>query len=184
VVPFIFWKGGFKVAGNNHSEAREWVISILVAVVLAFVIKSFLFDFVLVQGSSMYPTLKNGERLVINKIEYEIGSPDYGDIVVLKHSANVDYVKRVIGKGGDTIEVKNSKVYRNGEMLDEPYVNTEKSYEDFAQVTVPEGKYFVMGDNRAVSLDSRYASVGFIDEDSIIGHVVFRFWPFTNFGTV
>lgn len=168
---------------KEKSEVREWIQSIAIAVVLAFIIKFFLFDFVLVQGSSMFPTLETGDRLILNKIEYSVGSPDYGDIVVLNYSKNVEYVKRVIAKGGDTISIKDQVVYLNGEALDEPYVNTDP-YEDFEEVTVPEGKYFVMGDNRANSSDSRYQSLGFVDEDAIIGHVIFRFWPFSAFGVV
>jgi signal peptidase I len=167
---------------KGHSEAREWVQSIAIAVVLAFVIKMFFFDFVVVQGLSMFPTLETGDRLVINKIEYTLGKPDYGDIVVLNYSRNVEYIKRVIGKGGDTIEIRNQVVYRNGEALTEPYVNTDP-YPDFAKVTVPEGKYFVMGDNRANSSDSRYESLGFVDEKDIVGHAIFRFWPFSKAGT-
>ena len=86
--------------------------------VLAFVIKMFLFDFVLVQGSSMHPTLENGDRLIINKIEYRLGEPDYGDIVILNYSSSVEYVKRVIAKGGDTIAIKDQVVYVNGEPID------------------------------------------------------------------
>lgn len=131
---------------KEHSEAREWIQSIIIAVVLAFVIKMFLFDFVLVQGSSMHPTLENGDRLIINKIEYRLGEPDYGDIVILNYSSSVEYVKRVIAKGGDNIAIKDQVVYVNGEPIDEPYVNTDP-YGDFPEVTVPEGTYFVMGDN-------------------------------------
>ncbi|WP_329886491.1 signal peptidase I [Pseudoramibacter faecis] len=170
-------------AGKKKSEAREWIISIVVAVSVAVIIKLFLFDFVMVQGSSMYPTLKQSERLVINKLEYEIGEPDYGDIVVLRYSPGIDYVKRVIAKGGDTIEIKNMKVYRNGHLLKESYINKEP-YGDFARVTVPAGKYFVMGDNRANSSDSRYADLGFVDEDDMIGHVFFRFWPWGKIGSI
>lgn len=172
-----------KSTNSNHSEAKEWIKSIAIAVIIAFIVKMFLFDFVVVQGSSMFPTLKNGERLIISKIQYEIGSPEYGDIVVLHHNARVEFVKRIIGKGGDTIEIKSNVVYRNGKALDEPYINSG-NYEDFAKVTVPEGKYFVMGDNRPNSLDSRYTEVGFIDRSAIVGHVVFRFWPFDRFGAV
>ncbi|MDO4287900.1 MAG: signal peptidase I [Eubacterium sp.] len=168
---------------KSPSELREWIQSIVIAVVLAFVIKMFLFDFVMVQGSSMYPTLENGDRLIINKIEYKIGDPDYGDIIILNYSSSVEYVKRVIGKGGDTIAIRDQVVYRNGEALQEDYINTEP-YEDFEEVTVPEGKYFVMGDNRANSSDSRYTSLGFVDRDAVVGHVIFRFWPLDDFGTV
>lgn len=168
---------------KKHSEAREWIQSIVIAVVLAFIIKIFLFDFVLVQGSSMYPTLENGDRLVINKIEYRLGDPDYGDIVILNYSSSVEYVKRIVAKGGDTIAIKDMEVYVNGNKLNEPYINTDP-YGDFEEVTVPEGKYFVMGDNRANSSDSRFQSLGFVERDAIVGHVIFRFWPFAHFGTV
>ncbi len=170
--------------GNrSHSEAREWIQSIVIAVVLAFVIKLFLFDFVMVQGSSMVPTLEDGDRLIINKIEYRLGEPDYGDIIILNYSSSVEYVKRVIGKGGDRIAIKDQVVYRNGEALTEPYINTEP-YGDFDEVTVPEGKFFVLGDNRANSSDSRYSSLGFVDREAVVGHVIFRFWPFDTFGGV
>ncbi len=168
---------------SSGSEAREWILSIAIAVALAFIIKAFLFDFVLVQGTSMVPTLLDGERLIINKIGYRVTEPDYGDIVVLKHADNVDYVKRVIGKEGDQVEIKNRVVYRNGQALDEPYINSG-DYDDFAKVTVPKGTYFVLGDNRPISLDSRYDSVGFIKRADIIGKVIFRFWPFSRLGTV
>lgn len=168
---------------HSGSEAKEWILSIVIAVALAFIIKAFLFDFVLVQGTSMVPTLQDGERLIINKIGYRISEPDYGDIVVLKHADHVDYVKRVIGKAGDTVEIRNRVVYRNGSALDEPYINTG-DYDDFSSVTVPEGSYFVLGDNRPVSLDSRYDSVGFIKRKDIIGKVFFRFWPLSRLGTV
>lgn len=168
---------------KGNLELKEWVQSAVIAIVLAFIIKMFLFDFVMVQGSSMFPTLVEGDRLIVNKIGYTIGEPDYGDIVILRYSKSVEYVKRVIGKGGDTIEIKNMVVYRNGEPLTENYINTEP-YEDFAQVTVPMGTYFVMGDNRANSSDSRYPSLGFVDKDAIDGKVILRIWPLTEIGTV
>ena len=168
---------------KQHSEAIEWLKSIVFAVIIALLIKTFLFDFVLVQGSSMYPTLENNDRLVLNKIEYLIGEPDYGDIVVLKATETEDYVKRVIAKGGDTIAIKDQVVYLNGVALTEDYINTDP-YDDFDEVTVPEGCYFVMGDNRANSSDSRYTTVGFVEKERIKGHVIFRFWPFSDFGTV
>ena len=168
---------------KGNLELKEWIQSAVIAIVLAFIIKMFLFDFVMVQGSSMFPTLVQGDRLIVNKIGYTIGEPDYGDIVILSYSDSVEYVKRVIGKGGDTIEIKNMVVYRNGEPLEEDYINTDP-YEDFTKVTVPVGTYFVMGDNRANSSDSRYPSLGFVEKDAIDGRVIFRIWPFTEIGTV
>lgn len=164
-------------------ELKEWIQSAVIAIVLAFIIKMFLFDFVMVQGSSMFPTLVQGDRLIVNKIGYTIGEPDYGDIVILTYSEGVEYVKRVIAKGGDTIEIKNMVVYRNDEPLSEDYINTDP-YEDFTKVTVPVGTYFVMGDNRANSSDSRYPSLGFVEKKDIDGKVIFRIWPFTEIGMV
>ena len=168
---------------EESASIKDWIISILIAVGIAIVIKMFFFDFVVVQGPSMQPTLHQGQRLVINKIEYRVGEPDYGDIVVLRFSPGVDYVKRVIAKGGDTIEIKNMKVYRNGKLLKESYISQEP-YGDYPKTAVPKGKYFVMGDNRANSSDSRFTSLGFGDSKDMIGHVVFRFWPFNKWGTI
>lgn len=163
------------------SEVWEWVKSIIIAVVLAFIIKAFFLDFVVVQGSSMYPTLENGDRLVVSKISYTLGEPDYGDIVTLHYSDSIEYVKRIIGMGGDTIRIENNVCYRNGQPLDEPYINLQ-NYPNFQEVTVPEGCYFVMGDNRANSSDSRFQSLGFVDREDLVGKVVLRFWPFDQFG--
>ncbi len=168
---------------KGNLELKEWIQSAVIAIVLAFIIKMFLFDFVMVQGSSMFPTLVGGDRLIVNKIGYTIGEPDYGEIVILSYSDSVEYVKRVIGKSGDTIEIKDMVVYRNGEPLAEDYINTD-AYEDFSKVTVPSGAYFVMGDNRANSSDSRYSSLGFVERDAIDGKVIFRIWPLSEIGLV
>ncbi len=168
---------------KGNLELKEWIQSAVIAIALAFIIKMFLFDFVMVQGSSMFPTLVEGDRLIVNKIGYTIGEPDYGDIVILSYSDSIEYVKRVIGKGGDTIAIKDMVVYRNGEPLDEDYINPDP-YEDFTEVTVPMGTYFVMGDNRANSSDSRYPSLGFVERNAIDGKVIFRIWPLSEIGTV
>jgi len=168
---------------SGSLELREWLQSAIIAIILAFIIKMFLFDFVMVQGSSMVPTLENGDRLIINKIDYTIGEPNYEDIVILSYSKNVEYVKRVIGKGGDTIEIKNQVVYRNDQALSEEYISP-LPYDDFAKVTVPADTYFVMGDNRSNSSDSRYPSLGFVEKNAIDGKVIFRIWPLNTIGMV
>lgn len=114
-----------KEKNSDTMEAKEWVQSIIIAVIIALVLKFFIVDFVRVDGSSMYPTLQNGNRVVVNKIGYTFGDPDYGDIVILAYDQNTEYVKRVIGKGGDTISISNNVVYRNGVALTESYISDE-----------------------------------------------------------
>lgn len=168
---------------SKAMELKEWIQSIILAIIIAFIVKFFLFDFVYVDGSSMYPTLVDGDRIIVNQIGYAFGEPNYGDIVTLHYDANTEYVKRIVGKGGDTISIVDNVLYRNGQAIEEDYINTE-DYPDFPEVTVPAGKYFVLGDNRAHSSDSRYIDLGFVDRSQIIGKVVYRFWPFTSFGIV
>lgn len=172
-----------KQSTSKKSEVKEWIQSISLAIIVAFVIKFFIFDFAYVDGKSMYPTLDGGDRLIVSKFTYFLDEPDYGDIVILHYKHNVEYVKRVIGKSGDTIEIVNNIVYRNGKALTEPYINDEP-YQNFPLTTVPENSYFVMGDNRAHSTDSRSPSLGFVDRSAIIGKVVFRMLPFTKAGTL
>jgi signal peptidase I len=168
---------------SNGLELKEWFQSALIAVIIAFIIKMFLFDFVMVQGSSMFPTLENNDRLIVNKIGYTIGEPKYNDIVILKYNDNIEYVKRVIAQGGDTIEIKDRVVYLNNEPLSEDFINPIP-YEDFSKVTVPIGSYFVMGDNRANSSDSRYQSLGFVEQNDVDGKVIFRIWPLDAIGVI
>lgn len=168
---------------KEKSEIREWLEAAAIAIILALVIKFFIFEFVLVDGSSMYPTLHDNDRLLVTKIQYYFHEPEFEDIVILNYSKNIEFVKRIIGKSGDSVEIKNSIVYLNGEALDEPYINNE-SYADFPQVIVPKDTYFVLGDNRANSKDSRFEDVGFISKDVIVGRVVFRIYPFNTIGTI
>lgn len=175
--------GTKKDTSNRSMELKEWIQSIILAVIIAFVLKFFIIDFVFVDGSSMYPTLVDGDRIIVNQIGYRFHEPQYGDIITLHYDANTEYVKRIIGKGGDTISITDNVVYRNGVPLEEDYINTE-DYPDFPEVTVPAGEYFVMGDNRAHSSDSRYQDLGFVTRSQIVGKVVFRFWPFTSFGII
>lgn len=173
-----------KKAKSAGSEAWEWVKSLLVALVLAFLIRQFLFAIFMVDGLSMYPTLDDKERLVVNKIVYELHNPEYNDILVFKYPADPtkDFIKRVIGLPGDKIEIHDYKVFRNGQELDEPFIN-EPTGTINGSYTVPEGTVFVMGDNRNASKDSRDASVGYVPFDNIIGRAEVVWWPIQNFRT-
>lgn len=179
-------------------EVFEWAQAILVTLVI-FLIYNFFFATTTVYNTSMYPTLIEKDMLFMVKI----GSIEKGDIVSFKSELTLsqdDYeslsfvqrllhkegerknlIKRVIAGPNDTIEIVSGAVKVNGIMLDEVYISTATN-KNVPLQTVPEGKFFVMGDNRSVSLDSR--DLGFVSEEDIIGKVVFRFMPFNKIGSV
>ncbi|MCL1803453.1 MAG: signal peptidase I [Eubacteriaceae bacterium] len=159
-------------------EIYEWIKCILFAVIFAIIVRTFIFAFVVVEQTSMHPTLKPSDRLGVSKITYTLSKPKRGDIAIIRINPETNYVKRVIGVAGDSVEIIEQTVYINGEAIDEPYIDNNLIYSDFEMVIVPEGCYFVMGDNRPDSLDSRSARLGFIGEDDFIGKVAFRLSPF------
>jgi signal peptidase I len=170
---------------NLGEEIKDWVVSILIAVVLAFFIRYFIVELYMVEGPSMRPTLVNSERLVVNKFIYRFKTPEKGDVVVFRYPRDPsrDFIKRVIGVAGDTIEIKDGRVFLNGQLLNEPYI-LEKTRGSFAAVTVPPGHIFVMGDNRNNSEDSRFRDVGFVSLDLLKGKAVMVFWPLDNLKTL
>ena len=167
-------------------EIFEWIKVFALAIVFAFLITQFIKP-TLVRGDSMYSTLEEGDYLIINRMAYKFGDPQRGDIIVFESDlqqddgTSKDLVKRVIGVGGDTVKIENSKVYVNGTELDEPYID-EQITEGNVDTVVPEGTVFVLGDNRDISLDSRYEQVGFINESDILGKVFVRLYPFNKIG--
>ncbi|EEG77228.1 signal peptidase I [Dethiobacter alkaliphilus] len=160
----------------EKKEAWEWIKSILVAVVLALVIRAFLVEVFLVQGESMLPTLDDRERLIVSKVQYYYREPEIGEIIVFQASDHRDFIKRVIGGPGDEVRIDTDGVYVNGEKLDEPYV-LEDARRPFQTVVVPDDALFVLGDNRNNSMDSRHPSVDFVSFDSLKGKAMFVFWP-------
>lgn len=165
-------------------EIREWAVAIIIAIVVIAVIRMFLFVSFSVDGLSMDPTFKDGDRVVVNKFIYDLGEVEQDDVIVFESNQDSAYVKRVIGVPGDTVEMVDKTVYLNGEPLQEDYVTHQgESYMDNFTLsdfgveggTIPEGHYLVLGDNRPISRDSR--DFGLITEDSIIGEVQLRFWP-------
>ena len=168
-------------------EALDWLQCIVSALVAAILIFTFAARTITVVGSSMVPTLEEGNLLIVSRLFYR---PKYGDIVVLrKESFMADpIVKRVIATEGQTVDIDFAEgiVYVDGTALDEPYVNsTTNEREDFTEpVTVPEGCVFVMGDNRNRSTDSRSARVGCVDTRYIIGKALLRLAPLNRFGRV
>lgn len=166
---------------DRYKDVLEWLQAIVIAIVLSVIIRLFLFEVILVEGSSMLPTLQEGDRLIVSKAEYRLIGPETGDIVVFKNTEGLreNYIKRIIGVAGDQIEIKDGFVYINENPLDEPYV-LETFFDSFAETTVQPGSVFVLGDNRNHSRDSRNPYVGFIAYDNIIGKARLRIWPIWN----
>lgn len=163
-------------------EIKDWIVSIAIAVVLAMGIRYFIVELYLVDGPSMRPTLQSAERLVVNKFIYRFRAPERGEILVFRYPRDPsrDFIKRVIAVPGDTIEIKDGRVYVNSTLMNEPYI-LSKTRVDYPLATVPEGHIFVMGDNRNNSEDSRFADVGFVPYDLIKGKAILVFWPFSHF---
>ncbi|GED12117.1 signal peptidase I [Aneurinibacillus migulanus] len=150
----------------------RWFLALVIGIVC---IRIFFFAPYVVEGISMYPTLEDHERIVVNKWIYQMKNPSYGDVIVLHANDREDYIKRIIGVGGDELELRNGTLYRNGSIVDEPYIN-EITLGEFDKIKVPPDSYFVMGDNRNRSMDSR--EIGFISQSSIVGRAEFIFYPF------
>ncbi len=197
--PVSSWKSGWK------KELRDWIEAIVIAVVVALLLRNFVLTLALVDGASMERTLSHGDRLYVNKVFY---SPEKGDIVIIdteKHPQG-PLVKRVIATEGDTIYIDrvSGMVYVNDELLEEDYIKgktvlpvqkdnlgivrgyygelaeifADPSYSRSNPIKLGEGEIFAMGDNRENSSDSR--NLGIFTEDEVMGHAVFRFWPFNK----
>ncbi len=162
----------------------EWVDSVMGAIIIIFILFTFLFRAVGVDGSSMVPTLHDGDWLAISGINFE---PRRGDIVVVTQPNDIHepLIKRIIAVGGETIDIDfvTHEVKINGETIDEPYIAqpTGRSFDVKFPLLIPEGFVFVMGDNRNNSKDSRASGVGVIDKRYILGKTRFRIFPFGSF---
>ena len=159
-------------------EIIEWVVTLAVALVIAVVVRTFIFEPVRVDGNSMYPTLKHGEIMIVSKMDYTFGGdPERFDVVICHYPSRgkTNFVKRVVGLPGDLVEIKDGYLIVNGVIYAEKFLH-ERPVDNFGPVTVPEGKYFVMGDNRNNSNDSRRSEVGMLDRDYIMGKVSAVLW--------
>jgi signal peptidase I len=169
------------------SSARiffDWVVVIAVALLVAFVVRTFVLAHFVVEGSSMYSTLETGDRVFVNKLSYRLHDPNRGDVVVLHQitgASERDLIKRVIALPGETVEVRNCNVLIDGLVLNEPYLDpdvvtpTDCGGDYSLDGPVPENHVFVMGDNRGGSQDSRV--IGTINEDDLVGRAFVVFWP-------
>lgn len=169
----------------TRSELAEYVQALVIALGLALFIIVFIAQAFVVQGSSMEPTLHDGERLLVDKLTYRFREPARGEIVVFKYPADPShrYIKRIVGLPGDKIYLSHGVLYINDIPIEENYTK-EPAANDFWPVTVPEGHYFLLGDNRNNSEDSRYPDVGFVPRQYLIGRAIFVFWPLPKLGIV
>ena len=172
---------------DPKGNAYDWIESLVTAIVACIIIFLFLFRVVNVQGSSMVPTLRESDKIVISRLARDF---KYGDIVVLTKTAFDDesIVKRVIATEGQTIDIDFDEgiVTVDGEVLQEPYIaeKTKRQMDFNGPVTVPEGCIFCMGENPTPRTDSRRSIIGMIDTRCVLGRVVLRLWPLNKIGAV
>lgn len=176
--------------GKKKSVMKEilsWVLTLGSAVVIALLIRTFLFEPIRVDGESMCDTLQNNEIMFVTKPEYLLGEPQRGDVVICKYPGRTEnFVKRLMAVPGDTIEVRENVVYVNGEPLDETYLTPSRNKNGFtmAAMTLTDDQYFVMGDNRDNSHDSRnyygWDKPATLTRSQIVGHVRFVVFPFNK----
>ena len=177
------WKT-FKAELKERSTLKYVVVDLLetivVALILALIIRKYVIQTSLVPSGSMIPTLKIGDRLFVNKFVYRFRDPVPGDIVVFRSTQgdDKDYVKRCVAVGGQSVEVKNGILFVDDAVASFPGVVIQRDYSELDRVLVPEDMYFMMGDNRGNSFDSR--SWGFVPEKKLLGKALFTFWPISN----
>jgi signal peptidase I len=170
-------------AARRRRALLDWIIVIGVALLVAFLVRTFVLAHFVVDGTSMSTTLHDGDRVFVNKLSYRLHDPHRGDVVVLHEingTTDRDLIKRVIALPGETIEMRNCDVTINGRHLDEPYLDPQvvtpgNCGGDLSPTLVPKNHVFVMGDNRAGSLDSR--NLGPIAEKDLVGRAFVVFWP-------
>jgi signal peptidase I len=180
---------------------KEYAEALIIAFILAFIIRSFVVQAFKIPSGSMLETLQIGDHLLVNKFVYGIrvpftnffvthfSAPEFKDIIVFEfpEDPSKDFIKRVIGTPGDVLEMRDKVLFRNGQKLDEPYAqHVEPGYrptrDNFGPITIPENKYFVMGDNRDQSYDSRFW--GFVDRDKIAGKAMILYWSWEGFSNI
>lgn len=176
---------------KEKNEILEWTKAIGIAVLFAFGIRFFLFTPIVVEGASMMPTLEDGDKVIVNKIGPRLSGYNRFDVIVFEEKEDINYIKRIIGVPGDRIKYENDKLLINGKNYEEDYlkeyknalIDNGKLTEDFTleeyldETTVPDGYFFVLGDNRRKSIDSRDPKVGFVPMEKVLGSAEVIFFP-------
>ncbi|WP_066639399.1 signal peptidase I [Desulfolucanica intricata] len=165
---------------RKKSALREIIESIAIAVLLAAIIRIFIFEPFYIPSGSMIPALIPNDRIIVSKLSYNFSEPERGDVIVFKYPKDPSrrFVKRLIAFGGETIEIRNSKLYINGNQIPENYLPKDLQFNDFGPYPVPQNSYFMMGDNRNSSDDSRFW--GPLPKENVIGKAVLIYWPLSH----
>jgi signal peptidase I len=166
------------------SFIKELPLLVIIAFVVAWLIKSFIIQPFYIPSGSMEPTFVVGDHVLVNKFVYRFTKPARGEVIVFRYplDPSKDYIKRIVGFPGETVEIKNSHVYISGKKLNESYAATEMGTPDFGPIKVPANKLFVLGDNRNNSADSR--AWGMLPGRNILGKAIFLYWPPDRIGLV
>ena len=170
---------------------KEWIKQLLLAIVIAAIVMQFIKP-TIVKQRSMEPNFYTNDYLLVSRQSYKLfkNTPELGDVIIFETEMKTDdgedklLIKRVIGVPGDVISIKDGKVYVNGTEIDDSYTKDQYTSGDIEDLVVPINKLFCLGDNRAVSVDSRSSDVGFVDLDRVIGKAVFKVYPFKDFGKI
>jgi signal peptidase I len=166
-------------------ELKSWLRDILFAFAIAIFIVVFVVQPVKVEGTSMQPRLSDQDRIFVNRFIYRFSDIERGDVVVFWYprDRSKSFIKRVLGIPGDELEIRRGTVYVNGREISEPYLESDfRDHKSFGKVKIPPGQYFVLGDHRNSSNDSR--SWGFVDRRLIYGKAIFSYWPVSRVGLV
>ena len=164
---------------KKHSHLAREIVETIALTLIIFIVIRFAIQSYRVSGTSMQPGLQNDEYVVVNKLAYLFHAPERGDVIVFHYPLDTskDFIKRVIGLPGDTVTYDSTTVHVDGTLLTEPYISQAANPEGKTLV-VPQDDYFVMGDNRPASDDSR--DWGFVPKDDLVGKAVMVYWPFSN----
>lgn len=167
-------------------EVIDFILYLAVVAAICYVIVTFVGQRTVVSGTSMVPTLQDGDNLITDKLSYRFGNPERYDIIVLRvESQHENFIKRVIGLPGETVQIIGGRVYINGALLESDVYGNElmiSAGRASQPITLGENEYFVLGDNRNGSADSRLEEVGNVDKSRIIGRAFVRIWPLNQFG--
>lgn len=169
---------------KEKSSLREMVEVVVVAFALAFLIKTFVVGNFWIPSESMVPTIEVNDKVIVTNFSYWFAEPQRGDVIVFRFPQDTkkDYIKRCIGLPGETVEFRESRLYVDGQLVDEPYLPDGLEFEDYGPVQVPAGQYFMCGDNRNYSSDSRVW--GFVEKKLIIGKAQVIYWPVDRWTTL